>query len=224
MAYTVAYCDEFMDELLDKMGSDYFPLPIKLRRFESIALQFIRESTNFLEITQEVSDDIVAWVKTERRSLSGGKNYNYLGKKFYRIVYPEDYLRFLAVTPVLKKSNNLIHPAMEVKVYRIGHFAINERNPFRRATDERVNVYRMDNSVLIDTDYNSNPPITNFDLTYARVPVFGTKPSDMIIDTSNKIVVDKLMHKTCVSLRATTSDSDTALLDDLVERQGQKIK
>ena len=59
MAYTVSYCDRFMDELLDKMGSDYFPLPIKLSRFESITLNFIRESSTFLEATQELSDDIV---------------------------------------------------------------------------------------------------------------------------------------------------------------------
>ena len=52
MAYTVSYCDRFMDELLDKMGSDYFPLPIKLSRFESITLNFIRESSTFLEATQ----------------------------------------------------------------------------------------------------------------------------------------------------------------------------
>ena len=38
------------------------------------------------------------------------------------------------------------------------------------------------------------------------------------------LTVDKLMQKTCVSLRATTSDQDTAYIDEYVERQGQKIK
>ena len=224
MAYTVAYCDQFMDELLDKMGSDYFPLPIKLRRFESIALQFIRESSNFLEVTQELSDDIVAWVKTEQKSLSGGRNFRYMGKAFFRIEYPEDYLRLLSVTPILGENNAFAFPAMEVKIYRIGNFGMNERNPFRTATGDRVNVYRMDDSVLIDTDYNGIPAMAYADLTYVRQPIFGQLPDDPIIDSVNKILVDKLMHKTCVSLRATTSDVDTALLDDMVERQGQKIK
>ncbi len=228
MAYTVTYCDQFMDELLDKMGSDYFPLPIKLRRFESITLQFIRESTNFLETTQELSDDIVAWITSQKKTLSGGKNFRYMGKKFYRIEFPQDYLRFLNLvpmhddSPIIGRNSNEDFPDLEIKTYRIGHFLMNERNPFRKAIGSRVNIYRMDDSILIDME--PNPYFNYVDFTYVRKPVFGKNPGEMILDCTNDILVDKLMHKTCVSLRSTSSDSDTQMLDDFVERQGQKIK
>lgn len=225
MAYTVQYCDQFMDELLDKMGSDYFPRPIKLRRFQSIALQFIRESTSFLEATQEISDDISSLIVSPPKYLLGGKTHKYMGKFFYKIDLPEDYLRLLNVVPYYEeKGSPIIGGDFEVKIYRIGTYLINERNPFRKANESRINVYRMDDAILLDTTYNSFPPLHYADLTYVRKPVFGNLPEEMMVDVLNDIVVDKLMHKTCVSLRATSSDSDTNLMDELTERQGQKIK
>lgn len=223
--YTVSYCDQFMDELLDKMGSDYFPLPIKLRRFESVTLQFLRESTNFLEGTQELSDDISSLLVSEKKSLGGGKNFQYMGKKFYRIEYPEDYLRLLSVVPYFEEKGSPIFGSdFEIKIYKIGNFIINERNPFRNATKERMNIYRMDDSVLIDTDYSDFPALGYADFTYVRKPVFGRLPNEPMVDINNDIVVDKLMHKTCVSLRATSSDEDVSFIDEYVERQGQKTK
>lgn len=79
------------DELLDKMGSDYFPLPIKLSRFESITLNFIRESSTFLEATQRLSDDIVELSNSKTINI-GAKDQLYMGKKFYKIPYPSDYI------------------------------------------------------------------------------------------------------------------------------------
>ena len=222
MAYTVAYCDQFMDELLDKMGSDYFPLPIKLSRFKSITLQFFRESTNFLEGTQELSDDIVNHTISVPKTLSGGKNFQYMGKKFHQIEYPADYIRLLNIIPYNKLGNDIVLKKVEVKLYKIGNFIINELNPFRQAKGTRVNVYRMDNSVLIDTDQSFDYA----DFTYVREPVFGTvnNPEGLICDIMNKVVVDKLMHKTVVSLRKTSSDEDADSMDQYVERQGQKAQ
>ena len=219
MAYTVSYCDRFMDELLDKMGSDYFPLPIKLSRFESITLNFIRESSTFLEATQELSDDIVELSNSKTINI-GARDQLYMGKKFYRIPYPSDYIRLLNVIPFPSSNGKyVLNNNYDVQIYKIGNFAKNENNPFRQATGKNINIYRIDGSVLIDTDQ----PVTHASFTYLKKPTFGKNPNDVMVNLSD-LTVDKLMQKTCVSLRATTSDQDTAYMDEYVERQGQKIK
>lgn len=215
--YTVADFDRKMDELLDKMGSDYFSLPIKLSRFESIVLTHIRETTAFLEATQELSDDIVAITVSKQFPLLA-KNHKYMAKDFYRIIFPESYMRFLNINPYsnLGRRENKTN---EIKYYRIGHFNQNERNPLRKAKGDRINVYQIDNSILIDT----TKTFTNCYVTYIEKPIIGQNLNDIIIVFSD-LIVDKLMQKTAVSLRTTTSDQDAAYLDDYVERQGQKIK
>lgn len=218
--YSVADFDRKMDELLDKMGSDYFPLPIKLSRFQTVVLQHIRETTSFFEATQELSDDLVAISTSIPISLGQGKNFVYMAKKFYQAKYPEDYMRFLNINPYSEKNGVPQYGnSYEIKYYRIGHFAANERNPFRTATGETINVYRMDNSVLIDTDKT----FTHVSFTYIKEPVIGQNPDDEILNFTD-LIVDRLMQKTAVHLRATTSDQDAAFLDDYVERQGQKTK
>lgn len=218
--YNVEDFDRKMDELLDKMGSDYFPLPIKLSRFETILLQHIRETTNFFEATQELSDDLVAISTTVPISLGAGKNFLYMAKRFYKAPYPEDYMRFLNIYPYSESSGvPQLGNTYQIKYYRIGHFASNERNPFRKAKGDTINVYRMDNSVLIDTENT----FTHVSFTYVRKPVIGKNLTDEIVNFSD-LIVDKLMQKTAVHLRTTTSDQDSAYLDDYTERQGQKIK
>lgn len=216
--YTVAVFNKKMDELLDKMGSDYFPLSIKLSRFETIVLQHIRETTAFFEGTQELSDDLVDVSTSVPMPLLGKTQY--MGKMFYQIKYPADYMRFLNVYPYSKKNNvAILGNKYELMYYRIAHFAKNERNPFRKAKGERINIYKIDSSVLIDTDQI----FTHADFTYIQKPEIGKLETDIII-SFNDLVTDRLMQKTAVHLRATTSDQDSAFLDDYVERQGQKTK
>lgn len=215
--YTVADFDRKMDELLDKMGSDYFPLPIKLSRLESVVLNHIRETTSFFEATQELSDDLVE-ISVSKDFPLLSKSHTYMAKNFYKIAFPLDYMRLLNVNPynnVAGEKNKIF----EIKYYRIAHFNQNERNPFRCAKGERINIYRLDNSVLIDTD----KIFTNCYMTYIEKPVIGKLQTDIILNFSD-LIVDKLMHKTAVSLRTTSSDKDAAYLDDYVERMGQKNK
>lgn len=216
MSYTVEYCDKFMDELLDKMGSDFFPRPIKLRRFESVTLQFIRETTAFLEATQEISDDIVDLVVSLDRSLVNGKTHSFMGKPFYKIVYPSDYIRLLNVFPIAKKG---FETDFEVKLYKLSNLATNLLNPFRKAEEGRVNIYRIDGSAIIDT----NIPLQSASFMYVKKPTFGVNSKDIMVNMGD-LMVDRLMQKTCVSLKATSSDSDTVFMDEYVERQGQKTK
>lgn len=216
---TVAEFDRVMDELLDKMGSDYFPLPIKLSRFKIVVRQHIRETTSFFEATQELSDDLITITTSEIKNLGSGKTHLYMGKKFYGIEYPEDYSRFLNVVPMNQNGEDFIPADAEIKYYRIAHFKPNERNPYRTATGERINIYKMDNSVLIDTDKT----FSHAQFSYVKDPVFGELPDDPVLNFID-LVTERLMQKTAVHLRTTTSDQDSAYLDDYVERQGQKTK
>lgn len=217
--YTVADFDRKMDELLDKMGSDYFPLPIKLSRFETILLQHIRETTNFFEATQELSDDLVEITTSVPISLGLGKSFTYMAKKFYQVKYPADYMRFLNVYPYRVINGQQQEKKFELKYYRIAHFAQNERNPFRTAEGETVNIYRMDGSVLIDSDQI----FTHASFSYVKKPIIGKLDPDILVNFSD-LIADRMMQKTAVHLRTTTSDQDSAYLDDYVERQGQKTK
>ena len=78
----------------------------------------------------------------------------------------------------------------------------------------------MDGGLIIDSEQKFN----SVDMTYVRQPVFGKNSDDLIVDIMNPKVVDILMQKTCNSLRYTSSDSDAQAIDELTERQGQKIK
>ena len=216
--YTVKYCDEFMDELLDKMGSDYFPLPIKLNRFRSVVLDFIRETTNFFEGTQELSDDILPIVVSKKHLVSGRTNY--MGAKVYKIDLPENYIRLLGITPV-SADNEKFFKKSEIKIYRVAHFTTNHRNPFRKAKGGRINVYRMENALIVEVDESVN--MKYFSLEYVRMPIFGKNNDEQMIDLPDQ-TINKLLQKTCVSLRVTSSDQDTGLVDEYVERQGQKNK
>lgn len=212
--YTVADFDRIMDELLDKMGSDYFSLPIKLSRFRIIVLNHVRETTQFLEATQELSDDLVA-ISVSKPFPLLSKDHTYMGKNFYRVIFPTDYLRFLNVNPYKLNAKK----TYEIKYYKIGNFNQNERNPFRKAKAERVNVYRIDDSIIIDT----TEVFDECYMTYIEKPIIGINLTDIILNFSD-MIVDKLMQKTAVHLRTTTSDQDAAYLDDYTERLGQKNK
>lgn len=215
--YTVADFDRKMDELLDKMGSDYFPLPIKLSRFESVVLNHIRETTILFEATQELSDDLIS-ISVSKPFPLLAKNHMYMAKNFYQVIFPQEYMRFLNINPYSSLPGKR-EKVYEIKYYRIGHFNQNERNPLRNAKGDRINVYQMDNSVLIDT----TETFTGCYMSYIEKPVIGKVPTDIILNFSD-LIVDKLMQKTMVSLRTTTSDEDSAYMDDYVERLGQKNK
>ena len=137
--YDLTWIDQYIDELCDKMGSDLFPLPIKMKRFIAMTYDLIRENTNFLEGTQEISDDIKPLI---------ARNVDVdmvdQGNGVYTVDEPDDYLRLIQIIPMYL-DGTLKQKAKKVKIIKTGQdMAYNERDPFRKPSPSYPTVLRYD--------------------------------------------------------------------------------
>ena len=58
ITYTVTEVKNKINQFADKLGSDYFTLPVLLNRFETSTWDFVGEKLKEIEATQTVTDDI----------------------------------------------------------------------------------------------------------------------------------------------------------------------
>jgi hypothetical protein len=204
--YDLDWSDRYLDELLDKMGSDLFPLPIKLNRFIMVTLDFIRESTKNLEITQEVSDDI--------KPLLIRSNYTILqdpiNQNLWTCPEPADYIRLVSLVPLFLDpvDNHLKQKAKKVKILKEGQREAYKRDPFNNATNEYPQVFRYANLFKIDVGDDT----VNYSkalLSYIKKPNFADV-NDLTIRIVNlpDITIEQLLLKTADALRFSTGDSD----------------
>lgn len=208
--YSLEWFDKHIDSMIDKLGSDYFPLAIKLERFETMAYDFIRETTDYFEATQELSDDLKPLlVKSEFSIVKDSKS---LVNNVWDVPEPADYLRLVSIIPVIKDSvtGNNMTKAKKVSILKAGQEMSYERDPFRNATAEYPNVYRIGNFFKIDvgTDMSN---YTGAYITYIKKPVIA-KVSELQkrVINLNDIAIEKICLKTADSLRITTGDVNAA--------------
>lgn len=205
MIYDINYCDKYMDELLDKMGGNYFPLPIKFGRFVTTTLDFIRENTNDFEKDQEGSDNIkTLLVRTENviTPVTGTVG-------LYRMAEPINYMRLISIYPYALVNNVKTKLARKPHIVKEGQRLAYERDPHRKPTPFEPNIYRLSSFFEISTNDELNTYQTA-QITYVKKPTFGN-----IMSGINRIVnlpdlsIEMIMLKTCESLRFTSAD-DTA--------------
>ena len=89
--YSLEWCDQYLDGLMDKMGSDYFSLATKLDRFITITYDFIHKQTKDLEINQEASDQIKNILV--RRKLTITKDTMFPSKNIWNAPEPAECFR-----------------------------------------------------------------------------------------------------------------------------------
>lgn len=205
--YSLEWADRHIDSLIDKMGSDYFPIAVKHERFQTMTYDFIRENTEYLEVNQEISDDIrpiLVQLKSDVVRDDTG-----IAKNVWNVPEPADYCRLVGLLPIIIDpiTGNEMIKAKEVKIIKEGQRVSYARDPFRTATAEYPNVYRIANMFKIDVGSDS----IQYDkalISYIKNPTFAplTRIQDRIVNLSN-IAIEKICLNTADSLRVTTGDS-----------------
>lgn len=202
MAYDIDTCDQYMDELLDKMGGDYFPLAVKFGRFATATLEFIRDNAKRLEIDQEASDNIKPLIIRTEYVLTAVVGETGL----YQMAEPVNYLRTISIYPFATVNNIKTKLARKVHIVKEGQRLAYERDPNRKPTPFEPAIYRLDNFFQIATNDAINIyPSAEF--AYIKKPTFGniTTPTNRIVnlpDTSIEII----MQRTCEALRFSSAD------------------
>lgn len=209
--YSLIWCNRYMDELLDKMGSDLFPLPVKFNRFKTICLDFIRESTEYLEASQEISDDIRPLLVREDFPIIKQRNG-------FLLPIPDNYLRLISIMP----NTNEGPIAKKVSILREGQYQSYKRDPYRTSTDEYPSVFRHSNGFLIDVG-DSNEDYVSATMSYITTPVYASLDNvqERIVNLPN-ISIEKILLKTCDSLRITTADNTGATSYQFTQTFGKK--
>lgn len=211
--YTLDYVDKYLDEKLDKMGSDYFPLPIKFNFFKTATLDLIRESTKFIEVTQEISDDIKDLIvidsfvdlvpkMIERVDSTLVPSYE------YHCAYPDNYLRLISIKPLYEDGNVYKTKFNVVNIIKEGQDIIYNRDPFKKPTMEYPNVFRKEDFIQIDFGDKNTLIYPKAYLSFVKKPTFAdiNNMNDRIVDLTD-ISIEKIIDRTANSLRFKTADS-----------------
>lgn len=210
--YSLIWCNRYMDELLDKMGSDLFPLPVKFNRFKTICLDFIRESTEYLETSQEISDDIRPLLVKRDFPISKHRDG-------FLLPIPDNYIRLISIMPNTEDDGPI---AKKVSILREGQYQSYKRDPYRTPNDDYPSVFRNSDGFFIDVG-KTRHHYNTATLAYIAQPVYADiqNPNDRIVNLPD-ISIEKILLKTCDSLRITTSDVSGATTYQFSQTFGKK--
>lgn len=214
---TIEFFDRYTNEQLDKMGSDYFPLSVKLNRFKGLTLGYIRDNTKYFEVTQEVSEDIQNLFVRLPYLLS----HNLLRTNIFTVSVPNNLFRLGSLKPfkhvnsaltsaggmVLDLEDEANTEVKRVNIIKDGQEDSFNRNPYRKADPHYPNVTRYSGLYRFDFGERPNMIYNRVIITYIRNPHFGDEndPSSILVDLPD-VLVERIISKTCDSLRFQSAD------------------
>lgn len=198
--YSLEWFDEYADELLDKMGSDLFPLPIKFNRFKTFALEFINDAAMYMEATQKISDDIKDLIVKQKFPVTKDTLEN-----CWETAEPTDYYRLISLVPILETEMIV---CKKPSILKEGQRLSVNRDPFKSATDEYPNIYRLSKLFQIDVGPESNLVYSKCLFTYIKKPIFGllSSQTDRIVNLHDS-AIEEIILKTVDSLRFSSADA-----------------
>jgi hypothetical protein len=198
MKYTIEYCDVLMDQELDKLGSDLVTLPLKLMQFRKATYDFIRETVKYIEITQEVSDDLKSLLRyTTLPMVANGTPGQ------WQVLDPNDYHRLITAEPfyapnpnqnqnLQNKSsipaNTFLKKYKTIRIIKLGQEVAYNRDQFKKPTHEYPTVQRLSGKVLFDFGSDDGTLYKNARISYVKEPNFGFDESLMLNPNANYII------------------------------------
>jgi hypothetical protein len=199
MVYTLSETHEKMRQMSDKMGSDYFPLPVILNRIETATLDFIGERLIEVEKTQTVTDDIRNLIKPV--DLFTIQDPNFPNETRYIAGLPKDYLRLVAYDVLYADGSrcrraDLIRKGEEVN-------ALN--NPNKQPT--RMYPLITQEASQFHINCGTSAP-AKLRLTYCKKPTYATtgQPGVRIVNLPDD-AIEKILLKTVKLLFHKTDDT-----------------
>lgn len=199
MDFSLQAVDRKVREYADKIGSDYFPLPVFMNRFEKATYDFVGERAKIAENTQEVVDDIKRLVRIAELVIIDDPNESLAGR--YLAAQPADYLRLLRCTILFPGDTQ----SRRVTITKHGEIDSNLVNPYKKPSRNYPLVIQLESSFKVYT--SSTPAPTFLKLSYVKTPsivqpVSGTYgptelatrivdlPDDAILKIMQSVVTD----------------------------------
>ena len=197
MDYTVSQVKKKINQLSDKMGSDYFTLPQILNFFETATYDFVGERLKHVEKTQEITDDIRNLISSPV-NLPAIEDPNISGR--YIVAVPPNYLRQVAYD-VYYEGNVRCRSS---KIIRHAEYINALNNPNKRPSKDYPVILQFDS--VWEIDAGGTQPL-HLRLTYGKKPNFATtgEPNTRIVNLPDD-AIEKIMKITVTNLFGTTAD------------------
>lgn len=164
MDYSLTAVHRKMREELDKIGSDYFPLPILLNKFQKASLDFIGEKLKMVELNQTVTDDIRPLIKNLEIPLIVDPNATRPHQ--YIAAVPNDYLR------LLRCSVRFVGETQSRRVTMTSHGELDPSyaSPYKEPSNDYPLVTQFENYFGVHTNNLAGIAPEKFILTYGKLP------------------------------------------------------
>lgn len=214
MDYQLSNVHEKLKQLSDKMGSDYFPLPVFLNFFETATYDFVGEKLKIVEKTQEVTDDIRPLVIPKDVVIIEDPNR----AKKYIAAIPSDYLRILAYSVDYADGSS----CRRADLLRHAEYELAKLSPNKEPTKSYPLILQFDSYFQIDS--GSDVP-KNFSIIYAKKPSFATtgESTTRIVNLPDD-AIEKILKITVTNLFNKTSDERTPMSYNLQESYRKVFK
>jgi len=214
MDYQLSNVHFKLRQLSDKMGSDYFPLPVFLNFFETATYDFVGERLKIVEKTQEVTDDIRNLITPLDISIIVDPNKP--GK--YIAALPTNYLRLLSYSVSFADGSY----CRRADLLRQAEYEISKLNPNKQPTKQYPLIRQFDSVWSIDS--GSDVP-KKFHIVYAKKPSFATTgtPTVRIVNLPDD-AIEKILKITVTNLFNKTADERTPMSYNLQESYRKVFK
>lgn len=199
MNYTLSEVHYKLKQLSDKMGSDYFVLPVFLNFFETATYDFVGERLKIIEKTQEVTDDIRNLIIPKDIVVIEDPNTN--GK--YIASLPTDYHRLVAYDVLYANGER----CRRADLLKHAQYSVYKLDPNRAPSKQYPLILQFDSIFQIDAGIAI--PET-FRITYCKKPTFATtgEPGKRIVNLPDDSI-EKILKITVTNLFNKTGDERT---------------
>ena len=197
MTYLLSEVHEKLKQLSDKMGSDYFALPVFLSFFETATFDFVGEKLKIVEKTQEITDDIRTLIGLPT-DIPIIQDPNLTGR--YIAALPSNYHRVVAYDVLYANSER----CRRADLIRQAEYRTAKQNPNKQPTKDYPLILQFESTFQIDA--GTTVPET-FRLTFCKKPTFATtgQPSNRIVNLPDD-AIEKILKITVTNLFNKTAD------------------
>lgn len=200
MEYSLSQVHQKIKRFADKMGSDYFPLPVILNFFQTAAYDFIGERLRAVEINQEVTDDLSNLIKAKNLPVIFLNEENPFPESLYAAAVPEDYLRLLNYTLFYKDGTECRRMSKNTQ----SEYRMAKNNPNRKPTKFYPILLQEENLFKVDAGDSVGHTLK---IVYCKKPSIATTG-----DIEARIInlpddaIEKILLSTVTRLFAKTAD------------------
>lgn len=196
MDYILSNVHLKIKQFADKVGSDYFPLPVILNFFETSTLDFIGERLKHIEKTQEITDDIAPLIVNGNLIIAPT---SYLSDK-YTAAIPTNYHRLVSYDVLYEDGTR----CRRADLLRQAEYHTARNNPNREPTKQYPIILQESNVFQIDAGVTIPHRLS---IMYCKKPSFATtgESTVRIVNLSDE-AIEKILYKTVMNLFNKTGD------------------